>query len=169
MTPNTPRPNRSDPVIIAEAAKKLAPRILAWANEGTADGGWTIENIELDLGRAIRFESDGFQLAKELDSRGYEGDEELVEILSGAFWAKDAAHKAALKAWLPNSGLVEPALESRVTHKSCVGVGVVTRNSDDGTSVVCFPDMGHVRAGNGTQGRVLPWEELESAPSPVAP
>lgn len=170
MIPLIPRPQRSDPAVIAEAAKKLAPKVLAWQCQDLDAFADDLPKIEADLAKAIVYQEDGYAIARNLDSyAGYSPDEQLVEILSEAYSAKYAAHEKALAEWLPNAGLQAPKLESRVTSVKVPtgGVGIVIANRDTGTSTVMFAELGHTRTGNGTHGRILNWEDLEPSAAPL--
>jgi hypothetical protein len=166
-TTNTPpRPKRHAPEILEAAAKKLAPDILKWAQDGN-DDELTLEQVVNDLKEILYSpHRNGYQLAKDLEDRfHYDPDAELVEILDNAFYTISISHDEACKKWLEENPVEPPAIGSQVIHtkKPQAGVGTIVSNSPEGRSTVRFPALGHVDKGSGTYGSILPWEELQAA------
>jgi hypothetical protein len=153
----TPRPKITDDVIIEAAAKRLLKPVTEWlAEAGDEDESNTLEELKA----AIKFESDGYDIAKYLDRKGWMPNARLVEILDQAFSAKHSALAEACKAWVIATGAKEIPLETVVLWKKDSWPepkeGIVTRNSDEGKSTVTFESYGQKRG----SGYVIPWEEL---------
>ena len=161
------RPKRSAKFIVQKAAEALAPQVLQWLNQQG-----TLADIADDLARAMEYRSDGYEVARALESRGYSPDEELVEILSGAWSHLIKAHDAALREWTEAYRVPAPAIDAKVRApkhpKAGDAVGIVIRNAPEGVATVCFPTLGHKTPGeqlrgNATLGFCIAWEELEPA------
>ena len=150
-----PRPSRRDPEIIAAAATKLAPQVIEWMTGTDSDLPQLIE----DLKKAMRWDSDGYQLARRMDD--YEPDAQLVEILDEAGHLVRAEHEKACIAWVEANGLKGPEIGARVKyHRQGEELGTVTRNWPEGRSTVAFASLGHVTEGMGSHGFILEWEAL---------
>ena len=170
VTPTTPRPKRTDTDIITEAARQLAPKVKAWLRSGIEGDDTELSDIESDLVKAIRYDDDGYAIARDLDGK-YSPDAALVEILDEAGSLKSSALSKAQAEWVKANNLTPPEIGTRV---QCVkphgirkdaGVGTVTRNFDDGKSTVNFPALGHVLSGTGAHGLILEWESFTVKPS----
>lgn len=162
MNPTTPkRPTLHDPEVIAAAARKLAPAVKQWVE----DLAEKLAQIEADLREAIKFDDDGYAIARELDSQYYP-DARLVEILDQAYGAKTDALRALERDWVQANQLQPIPLETKVRwqKKPAAGVGIVIGNDDAGHSTVMFPSLGHVREGVGRHGYIANWEELTIEP-----
>ena len=152
----TPRPNTSDPNILRLAAQKLAPEVVEWMGDGTPP-----DDVIDDIVKAIRYNHDGYQIAKRMDD--YEPDSALVEILESAYHYKSSAHNTACIEWVETEGLEPPPIGASAKHttKPESGLGTITRNWPEGRSTVSFPTLGHVTEGCGCHGLILDWEKLE--------
>ncbi len=161
MNPTTPRPTLNDPEVIAAAARKLAPAVKQWVE----DSAVTLAEIEADLRDAIKFDDDGYAIARELDGQ-YDPDARLVEILDQAYCEKTDVLRALERDWVQANQLQPIPLESKVRwqKKPVAGVGIVIGNDDAGHSTVMFPSLGHVREGGGCHGYIANWEELTIEP-----
>ena len=164
------RPKRSDDAVIAAAAKKLAPAVREWLNDETE-----LKDIEADLAQAMKYDSDGYDIARHLDGQ-YSPDAALVEILDGAGYAKISASSKAEAEWVKANNLQPPAIGSMVSFTGRYGItaggvvsGEVTKNHPDGKSTIFCASQGHVREGVGTHGTIIEWERLtpETAPTPA--
>ena len=155
------RPTLHDREVIAAAARKLAPAVKEWVE----DSAVTLAEIEADLQEAIKFDDDGYDIARELDGQ-YHPDARLVEILDEAYGAKTEALRALERDWVQANQLKPIPLETKVRwqKKPAAGVGIVVRNDDAGKSTVMFPSLGHVREGVGCHGYIANWEELTIEP-----
>ena len=139
----TPRPKHNDDAIIRIAAEKLLPEVMGWLG----DAGIPENEVLDDLAKAMRWGSDGYKIAKDLDC--YEPDAALVEILDAAGSLKSAAREKACAEWVIANGLEGPELGAKVTSttRPADGLGTVTRNWPDGRSTVAFHSAGHVTEG----------------------
>ena len=153
------RPKRNSKEVLEEAAKRLLPRVMEWLSR---DGGQSVDADEVreQLAKAIRYDDDGYQIAKELDNAGwFEIDADLVEILDAASHHKWEAHAALVKAWVAESSIATPlAIGAKV--KTPKGDGVIADvNLDTAQYVVQTAE----RAWSGAQsGWVFSVEECEA-------
>lgn len=154
----TPRPTRKDVEILQAAARTLAPKVKEWL----ADHETTLDEIEADLVKVLKYRDDGYDLANSLDGQ-YSPDAALVEILDEASFAKSRALTIAEAKWVEATGIQAIPLETKVRWpaKSSAGIGIVTANHGDGKSTVMFESLGHVREGIGSHGYLVEWEKLE--------
>jgi hypothetical protein len=151
---STPRPTRNDPQILAAAAKRLAPKVKQWLGH---DDDTPIGDIEADLIMALRYNDDGYEIAKELDGT-YSPDAQLVEILDDASWDRSRALEIACTAWVEENKLQPIPVGTRVTwpRKKDYGEGVVGHNFPDGRATVAFEKLGQ-KVGT---GYIVEWEQL---------
>lgn len=149
------RPKLNDDAVIALVAEELAIKIADWMSNYD-----DIEEIENDLKRALKYHSDGYELARELDD--YNPDAELVDILDNALDMKLSAHDQVCRRWVSDNGLVGPNIGASVsfTFDGKRIEGEVVNNYDYGQSSVFCESLGHVREGLGTHGVVINWEDL---------
>lgn len=167
---SAPRPNKFSPEIIRQTANELARQIKSdWLRDDTP-----VEDIIKDLEPHLRWDRDGYKLAKSID--GYDPDAQLVEILDQAAIILDRHHQAALIAWVAQTQSTAPEIGSLVTcdrHKDS-GVGEIITNYPDGRSTVCFPLLGHQKTTPSppvscTRGFLINWEDLIPAGNPSTP
>jgi len=118
-----------------------------------------------DLFAALEWSSDGYKAASELDRRSWVPDSELVGILDG--FSTYTAQREAWRDWRANNTSdldpLAPAVGDvvRVNIRGAVEAGEVVSVDDDvAQCTVFFPQMGHVREGIGTKGRIFGWEDL---------
>jgi len=162
------RPNRRSEHVVAAALQKLLPDVMAWLKRNGEDDTEEERKVVLeDLSEAARWaDPDGYELAKNLDNAGWMPDAELVEILDGLTSRLFEAEDAALKEWLPSSGLVAPAVGATVTCKTNSGTytgTVLSVKPEVGLSVVCVASLGHTPVPGpkgGTRGFVIAWEDI---------
>lgn len=114
------RPRRYDAAVVRAAAEDLAPAVAEWC-EQAAD-----ETIVSGLARALGRQSDGYELAKELERAWLiSPDSMLVEILGGHdLWG---AERKAVEAWVAAHGIT-------VSH--AVGDEVQTRHGQGSVTAV---------------------------------
>lgn len=156
-TLTTPRPTRRDPEIIRKAAEKLAPEVQEWMGDSN---DLSLEEITEDIAKAIRWDTDGYKIARNLDD--YDPDAALVEILDGADSIIYTAHQKACEAWVEASGIQAPQIGMKVAPaKEGQGVGEVVSNHPNGQAVVCYAALGHVKEGMGCRGFYVDWEKLK--------
>lgn len=158
-TPAIPkRPSRTDKAITKQVAEKLLPAFAQWMKTDDA----TVDQDDLlnDLIKALDYDDDGYEIARNLDHSGYSPDAELVGILDAAGGYRRNIHGEACKAWVATNNLQPIPLDTRVRwpgSKPAAGVGIITNNHPDGRSTVSFPSLGHTRS----SGYVVEWEELK--------
>ncbi len=157
----TLRPSPCSKGVNAAVAKKLAPAIAAWMEDGAS-----AVDVEPDLVKTLSIRSDGYELAKALEERcGYSPDAQLVEILNRVGSLRQIECDRLQEAWVKARGFTVPAIGARVAFtlddQDCEGE--VLSNSAAGTSLVFCPALGHVREGLGSHGRYFPWEQLKEA------
>lgn len=150
------RPSRSDEVIITRVAEKLLPDVMEWLGDAECPE----DEVLKDLARAIRWESDGYEIAKSLDR--YEPNAELVEILDATGHLKTSIWEKVCAEWVVVNGIQGPHMGAKVTwaRRPQDGVGTVTKNWPDGRSTVAFHSAGHVTDGIGCHGFLIEWEAL---------
>lgn len=162
------RPNRRSEQVVAEALKKLLPDVMAWLKRyGADDTEEERKGVLKDLTEAARWaDADGYELAKRLDQSGWMPDAKLVEILDGFLSRLLEAKDAAIREWLPSSGLVAPAVGATVTCKTNSGSytgAVLSVDPNLGVAVVCVASLGHTPVPGpkgGTRGFVIAWEDM---------
>lgn len=155
---STPRPKGTSLEIRKEVAKRLAPDVHRWI-QGDTD----IADIEADLTNILELGAmDGYELAKEIEDKGYCPDANLVEILDNARSYQYDILKKAQVARVSENNLTPIPLETKVKWLSRFpdDIGIVTNNYPDGKSSVFYESKGHVRTGVGSHGFIVPWEEL---------
>ena len=163
---DTKRPHRNDSATLKKAALAIFPKVVEWL-KGNDDYFETDNDYLLeDIVNASFGETDAYQIAKNLDANGWSPDAELVDILDTIFTEQYHAREAAEKQWVKDNGLQAPNLQSKVTCKGhepkvpSTAIGIVIQNFESGKSSVYFESLGHVKTGIGTNGTLLPWEDL---------
>lgn len=154
--PVIPRPSRTDKIITKQVAEKLLPDFARWMK--TDDAEVDQDDLLSDLIKALGYDDDGYEIARNLDHNGYSPDAELVGILDAAGDYRQNIHAEACKAWVATNNLQPIPLDAAVRwpDKPAAGVGIVTKNHLDGKSTVSFPSLGHTRV----RGYIVEWEEL---------
>lgn len=161
-TPTTPkRPSRTDKPITKQVAEKLLPAFAQWMKTDDDDTRQQDDLLD-DLTKALDYDDDGYEIARNLDHSGYSPNAELVGILDAAGGYRRNIHSEACKAWVATNNLQPIPLDTKVRwpYKPAAGVGIVTNNHPDGRSTVSFPSLGHTRS----SGYVVEWEELKIEP-----
>ena len=177
-----PRPNQRTPSVIKEVAGVLAEKILKeWNNN--EDDGMTKDEVELDIQKLLEksYSTDGYELAKDLESKGWMPDAGLVRILDDVLMIFNRVISKAEMDWLAETELQPPEIGVKVKHKQLKGyVGEVVENHTllGKSTVSCEEVARRTSAGVGfiecdgvriktnsmnirSIGCVLPWEELE--------
>ena len=157
------RPKRTDDDVIAQAAEKLADELMRWANETENRAGY-VEDARKVIGKCTYHNS--YELAKDLEFKGYTPDTELVEILEGASLHLYVSHRKAVAAWVQAEGITSPVCIGDTVSFERRGkriAGEVTRIEEHTAQViVCCPDFGHVREGLGTHGIYVNYEDIQT-------
>lgn len=130
----TKRPTFVDERIAEIAAVNLLPSVQEWLGE---EGDDILEQIA----DAIRFKSDGYDIAKHLEDNYYwSPNAHLVEILDVAYHRVSQAHEQLEREWVAENGITVPAdlLNQRVSCRS--GVGTVTKIIEQTAKVIVTED-----------------------------
>ena len=75
--------------IVEFIINKILPDVIAWVG----DAGTDIDRVKGDLRRAIKYNYDGYEIACDLDRKGWSPNAKLVEILDNAFLYRTEAIK----------------------------------------------------------------------------
>jgi hypothetical protein len=140
----------------------MEPDIAQWMGGAVTDGERD------DIIHAVRWSSDGYDRARELDRKGWAVDAALVELLSDVDGEIYRAHATAVKQWIDATG-ARPHLNvgASVVLPAGVDAGaageIISVSEIAGSYTVFVPSLGHVRDGLGTHGRIFAWEMLEAA------
>lgn len=158
------RPKLHESYIAKAAAEDLLPDLMGWADAGESERlNYLDDAVEL-MGSA--FVSDGYQLAKILDRKGYDPDSRLVEILENAYSLLQDAHTRAVKEWVKGWNVQVPwqvGQTVQIKHKGKTVDGeVVAIRADEATCTVLCPSLGHVRKGLGTNGLIINSEDVRA-------
>lgn len=152
-----PRPNDHDDAIVEAAIESLLPRVMKFLGDGDDDGVREDLRLALDSG-----EMDGYQLTRELERRGWEGSEELVDIMGSAWHERHAAHRAAVAKWVEEFAIKPKCAIGHVTtysdfkHKNIPAV--ITRiDEKQATYIVTCESLGQSPG----SGFVVPFEQIE--------
>lgn len=101
--PGDQRPSRSNPRVMENAARRLAPRIIEW------DGALTEDEIVEALAKHGTYDVDGYALAKRLEDCEYwSPDENLVDILAAFQSELYDAHRQLVKVWVKEAQIALP-------------------------------------------------------------
>ena len=114
----------------------------------------------------------GYELARDLESQGFDPDSHLVEILDGASSLLYSAHTRGLKEWVKGWNIKIPFTLGQavmVKHKGGMVSGKITKLEPEvAMCVVCCPELGHVESGLGTHGLVINSEDIQAAEETVS-
>ena len=126
-----PRPKRSDPDVIGEAARMLLPRIMEYLGNDDYDEA----EIFAEITELFNYwDLDGYALARELKRRHHwDPDAELVRILDSADTLLENAYQRAVGQWI-TAFSIQPALNVGTTVKIFVNrkehEGVIAKITD---------------------------------------
>ncbi|MBA1157794.1 hypothetical protein [Microvirga mediterraneensis] len=148
------RPTSRSPEVIEIAAEKLAPEVAKWCNEPVND------EIREGLVSALRYGTDGYKLARELEDKWYiSPDAELVEILEGASSIVWDAERQAVAEWVKTNGIAAD-LPIETLVETPHGTGVIRDKSEEqATYTVCIPE--HAERSTGYIGTIYPVEKCK--------
>jgi hypothetical protein len=175
------RPERNEEMV-REAGREWAQQMQKWASAGDAFDD--VEAAAEDLVKCYRQGISTFNLAKELDDRGWEIDDDVLDELGSFECIVDRIHEEAVEKWITGCD-IKPGFElgARVTFEEKKWgaaprriEGMVTSiDMKRGTFTVSCPELGHwneleqgrppeerMRQGV-TMGRVLNWENVAAA------
>lgn len=158
------RPTMYDDGVCRVAAEKLWERIKRDSGDDAADNEASIKSIT----EAIRYDDDGYAIARHLEHDGWDPDAQMVDTLDSAFSEKLRACETETSKWVDENG-IKPEFavgssvrfKDRSTRKS--HVGEVTKVELDQARYWLFcEELGHVREGVGTHAIVLNYEDVEA-------
>lgn len=155
------------PKITADAVRQRAATALC-----TRLGSeFNTDDAIAEMAKAMRFSSGSFELAKALEMSGWSIDDDLLEELLEADHRLLIAHQEVIAEWVLDrkiKPLRDVGAAVTVTYRGKPLAGEITRiDPKHATYSVYCPDLGHVRAGAGTHGIVVPFEDVHGlCPSP---
>jgi hypothetical protein len=159
------RPSRHDASVRRIAATKLMDRLkVSHPQCFDASLGYSEEQTLDQIADALRsaWGGDGYEIAKALEHDGWDVDAALVSELDGG--CLEEAYDERVRLWIAEHGITPKlaigtavaVLEQPTAQGEIAGI-----DQERGTYTVCVPAWGHVKKGNGTHGRVWPWEVVE--------
>lgn len=164
------RPKRNDDYVIKAAALDLVDELMAWANAKEPERAEYREVAE-GVMKEASFHN-GYELARNLERKGFEPDARLVEILDEASHLLYVAHDRGLKEWVKGWNIKVPfTLGQSVTikHKGRVVSGSIAKlYAETAVCVVFCPELGHVERGFGSSGLVVNSEDVQAAEDAVS-
>lgn len=161
------RPSWRCEEVCRRAAGNLAADVLEWSGESSD----RLPNITKHLAKILQYYGpDGFDLAKQMESNGYDADAHLVEILDNADCLLSNAYNEVVAEWIALYGIksdfavgdvVEFDHQGRIaTRKKVTGV-VYQIDEAHGRLFIRSDELGHVAPGQmGTQGVILDYEKV---------
>jgi len=173
------RPSIRDDDVIKVAATRLLDEVITWLETGGDTTDYTNDADERErvleqLCDAISSSSDtdGYQVARQLDSDGWDPDARLVEILdSVAVYLRQEVSRVSV-VWFTEQGFTIIPNGARVKSKKANSgggeIGKVIEFHNDGRYTVNFPQLGHKNpddhSASGTSGFIIEHELLEPVP-----
>lgn len=125
----------------------------------------------VSVARALGRSSNTFDLAKALDGDGWSIDDDVLDILRDSDGHHSDAHRAAVAEWVESRRIrplrdVGEAVSFEVRGEQLDGE--ITRvDAAQATYTIYVPSLGHVRAGVGTNGIIIPFEQVHGlCPAP---
>ena len=163
--PLPPRPSQYCDEVTHLTVDKVLKSILKWMYHGNYSPPQSeIDDLKEDIFTAIQWDDDGYKIAKNLESAGWDSDGELVDLLDDVARHRYEAHEGLVhREWILKHG-VEPkfSVGDKVSFKYKGGfdVGEVTKIHHSNAKYVIFCEhRGHIRVGAGTHGLVIPFED----------
>lgn len=159
--PPPKRPAMTSPEVHERLVKRLAERFAAWNEEPLG------EHAIASLRRATElwFIDSAYRMARNLDTDGWDVDDDVTEILSDAHGYGRMAHDAVVTEWVAKYDIRPPfPIGARVKCKvqRVEHVGEVTAiDAKRATYTVRVAALGHVAKGElGTHGFILNYEDV---------
>ena len=145
------RPRRNDPRAVLAAAKALLPDVKEWLRGDQAQPN--DEGTLADLTKAMLYDRDAYQIARNLERQFWSPDGELVEILNSAYRALDDAENDLVKEWVESQGVTVPFYVGQIVEffsgaKQRTGT-ITAIQADVAKCVVAPPDDPKFKAGGG--------------------
>lgn len=135
------RPTLRDAAVLDRAVEVMWPRVQAW------DGHDPNRDEKSALRKALRWNTDGFKIARDLDA--WCPDAALVEILDSAGEELRFAVREEAKAWVAANGLATPiCIGARVAFErggNRITGTVTVRDAASAEYLVFCESLGHVR------------------------
>jgi hypothetical protein len=136
------------------AAEVLLPRVIEWIACDSPPTESEAAEIKAQIAEALdHYDTDGYKLAKELESKGYDSDAWLVEILDDTSHIMREEHKKLVKQWVIDQK-IEPPLPMNTQvfifngGKKVKGE-IVDIYRETAEYVVFFEESGHKRNASG--------------------
>lgn len=135
------RPTFNDEMRL-ELAKIIGKEVYDWCN-----GDTDLEDCINDCNDVFRLEtSNAFEMAKDLERKGYSPDAELVEIMDGVYYEQSRLVEKAVKQWVIDNDIQPPIKgQARVMVKygwnKVEGI-IVGVYADRALYKVCIPSEG---------------------------
>ena len=167
------RPSRHDERIVRLAAEKTFDRREDYGVE-VDDYDSATESAINDIASVISGSRDGYEMARDLERKGWYCTSQMVEWLDGADYDLYSAHDQAVAEWVAAEGIkpslaigasvtfTTPAFHAKGRGPTLAGE-ITAIDEKHARYTVFVPELGHVREGCGTHGIILPFEEIESA------
>ena len=169
------RPTDYSKEVIMLVVQKIMPEIIEWFESFEEVSEEEIENIREQLVNILNngYDKDGYEIAKELDSRYYwDSDAELVDILDDLTFLFHDVKSFLVKKWIKDNNIspkyqkgdkviVDSSMLPRKDRKKERYDGEINHIYEDGSYSIFIEDLGHVREGSGTHGIILYWEKID--------
>lgn len=172
-TGESTRPTRFDLAVRQAAAAKVWPVFRAWlirSGASVTEADADREDVLPELAAALEYNDDGYEVAKHLEARGWDADDELVDAGRCLLDALEDAHDAAVKSWVTTAKPAQLFVVGNAvqfTHPGRSGratIGEVSRiDAARAKYVVYCASLGHVREGVGSHGILVNFEDVTSA------
>ena len=137
---------------------------MRWCNDNYSSETEVCKDLLDALEGALDF--DGYEIAKRLESRYWETDRELVDILDEAWDFAEEAYKEVIRDWR-RAYQVKPKYKIgdhvavRAGNPPSIRDGEIEAvNEVRAQYCVYIPSLGHVREGVGTHGIMMDWESV---------
>lgn len=120
-----------------------------------------------DIIRCLRSHSswDVYQFCYKLDQEGWAVDDSIYEMVESILSTRARIHREVIMEWVDKVFAVPPfpeGIEVTFKYRGTEYTGTVYDQSKEGKAYVKCERLGHVAEGKiGTQGVVIPWEDLQ--------
>lgn len=164
----SPRPKHLDPDVLELSAKSALPAVKRYLGKEYPGDHEILEDLLSVLGYP---DQSGFEIYRRLrDYKHWDDDRELVDLGDSIECAAREALSFMISRWIETfrlSPIHTVGDEVTLTYNSGRRVGthhgsIIDIDLKRACYTVCIPSQGHVIAGVGTMGWVIPWEELDT-------
>lgn len=156
----SPRPKRDDAEIRRQVAAELCRRLIKRVPD------LSLENFEEmceDVEEATSFETSGYKIARELESLGWDVDDEIVDVVREAPYIQTEVWRYAVVKWVVDAQMEASfevgAMVKFLRHGKEVSGEIVKICRESAEYVVRCEALGHVEAGTGVRGSIVPYED----------